>query len=133
MRVLGVDYGTRKVGLALADTQAKTAVPLDVWYHDNEPGKMAERIAGFVRAEQFDRIVVGVPRKADGSASAQTDIALDFLRKLSSSTAVLVEEIEESFTTTESRRLQREHGSRVKEDALAAMLLLQDYLEKTRG
>jgi putative Holliday junction resolvase len=130
MRVLGVDYGIRKVGLALADTEAKTAVPLDVWYHANEPAKMAERIAQFLRTEDFDRVVLGVPKRSDGSVSAQTEIVEGFKRQLSLATRLPIEEVEESFTTTESRRLQREHGSRVKEDALAAMLILQDYLER---
>lgn len=128
MRILGIDYGLKKIGLAFGDSDAKVAVPLDV-----VPNAGAETIRVFadrVKSEDFDVIVVGVPLSTGGHHSPeQLERTRAFIHELQRFVSVPVVEIDESYTTAESIRLQKEEGSTAQEDALAAMLIVQAYLD----
>ncbi|TAK03287.1 Holliday junction resolvase RuvX [Patescibacteria group bacterium] len=127
MRILGIDYGDKKIGLAFGDSTVGVAVPLDV-----VPNRGEETIRVFakrVSAEDIDMIVVGVPLSTGGHhSSAQLDKTRAFIKALEGAISIPVVEEDESYTTAESIRLQREEGSDAEEDALAAMLIVQQYL-----
>lgn len=129
MRILGIDYGDKKIGLAFGDSDARVAVPLDV-----VPNAGAETICVFatqVNAEDIDVIVVGVPLSTGGHhGPEQLEKTRRFIKELEAAVAIPVVEIDESYTTAESIRLQREEGAQAQEDALAAMLIVQSYFEK---
>lgn len=128
MRILGIDYGNKKIGLAFGDSDVQVAVPLDV-----VPNAGAETIRVFaqrVRAEDIDVIAVGVPLATGGHhGPEQLEKTRAFIRELEGAVAVPVVEVDESYTTAESIRLQREEGAQAQEDALAAMLIVQSYFE----
>lgn len=128
MRILGIDYGDKKIGLAFGDSDIQVAVPLDV-----VPNAGAETIRIFaekVKAEDIDVIVVGVPLSTGGHHSAeQLEKTRKFIRALKEAVSIPVVEEDESYTTSESIRLQKEEGSKASEDALAAMLIVREYLE----
>src|SRR3989338_6631846 len=129
MRVLGIDYGDRKIGLAFGDTDAGIAVPLDVVPNRGEETLrvFAERVV----ADDMDVIVVGVPFATGGHhGPKQLQKTRDFIKALSALVSVPVEEEDESYTTSESIRLKREEGADADEDALAAMLIVRAYLER---
>ena len=130
MRVLGVDYGRRKIGLALGDTDIRVASPMEVWLVDGTAEELCERLSAFVISEVIGGVVIGIPFRSDGSESAQTLENRQFANLLRAHVRVPVVEVDESFTSKESRRLQEEHGSRVPEDALAAMLILEEYFDR---
>lgn len=126
MRILGIDYGDKKIGLAFGETEAGLAVPLDVVPN---LGEATIRVfAEKVSAEDIDVIVVGVPLATGGHSSKQLEKTRAFIKALEAATAIPIVEEDESYTTAESIRLQREEGSDVAEDALAAMLIVQQYL-----
>lgn len=129
MRILGIDFGDKKIGLAFGDSDARVAVPLDV-----VPNVGAETIRVFatkVNAEDIDVIVVGVPLVTGGNHStAQLEKTRRFISALEGAVSIPVVEVDESYTTAESIRLQREEGSQAQEDALAAMLIVQEYMER---
>ncbi len=129
MRLLGIDYGDKKIGLAFGDSDASVAVPLDV-----VPNMGDETIRVFakrVKSEDIDAIVVGVPLSTGAHHSSdQLDKARAFIKKLETAVAIPVLEEDESFTTAESIRLQREEGAEAEEDALAAMLILQSFMNR---
>jgi putative Holliday junction resolvase len=129
MRILGIDYGDKKIGLAFGDSEAQVAVPLDV-----VPNAGADTIRVFsqrVKSEGIDVIVVGVPLSTGGHHSPkQLEKTRAFIRELEGIVTIPVVEEDESYTTAESIRLQREEGSPAQEDALAAMLIVQSYLDR---
>ncbi len=129
MRILGIDYGDKKIGLALGDSDARVAVPLDV-----VPNFGAETIRLFatkVKSEDIDLIVVGVPLATESHHNTvQLEKTRAFIRELEGAVTIPVVEEDESYTTAESIRLQREEGSQAQEDALAAMLIVQSYIER---
>ena len=129
MRILGIDYGDKKIGLAFGDSDVRVAVPLDVVPNMGE--KTIDVFAKKVLAEEIDAIVVGVPLSTGGHhSSEQLDKTRAFIAALERAVNIPVMEEDESYTTAESIRLQREEGSEAEEDALAAMLVVQAYLDR---
>ncbi len=129
MRILGIDYGDKKIGLAFGDSVARVAVPLDVVPN---LGKETLRVlAKKVSAEDIDCIVVGVPLSTGSHhSSKQLEKTRAFIKALESVVSIPVVEEDESYTSAESIRLQREEGAQAHEDALAAMLIVQAYMER---
>ena len=129
MRILGIDYGDKKIGLAFGDSEAQMAVPLDV-----VPNAGEETIRTFAEkasAEDIDLIVVGVPLSTGGHhGPEQLEKTRAFIGVLKKAVSIPVEEEDESYTTSESIRLQMEEGAKADEDALAAMLIVRVYLDR---
>lgn len=130
MRVLGVDFGTKRIGIAVSDETGTVAQPVGyVTGGMNEVLRVAtERGAG--------KIVVGVPRRLDGTASAQTERTQEFMAALTQATALPVEGWDERLTTAQAERVLIEGDVRraerkEKRDQLAATILLQSYLDAT--
>lgn len=128
MRILGVDYGSKRIGLAISDETGTVALPVGyVTGGANEVVRVAtERGAG--------KIVVGVPRRLDGTSSEQTERARKFISALKQATALPVEDWDERLTTAQAERVLLEGDVRraqrkEKRDQLAATILLQSYLD----
>lgn len=127
MRYLGIDFGEKKVGLALGDNETKLATPLEVIPGGDD---LAGRIAELVRAEGIDEIVIGVPGEAgDFHDGTQAKKVRGFIEELKGMIEAPIYTVDEQFTTAESRRLEEEYGATAPEDALAAMLILQSYFD----
>lgn len=125
MKFLGIDYGLRKVGLALGDSEARLAVPLEVIESD----RIVEMIQKTIAEEGIESVVVGLPTIDGGSV--QLDKTKEFAEFLKTELKIPVYTIDESFTSVESQRIRSEQGSNVPEDALAAMLILQSYFDQS--
>lgn len=129
MRLLGIDYGTKKIGLAFGDTETKIAVPLEVIHKQGD--EAIRDIVEIIRKDVIEGIVIGIPNAvASHSNEKQIAIVRSFIDELKKRTTILIVEEDESFTTTESRRLMYEEGAQAQEDALAAMIILQSYLNR---
>lgn len=132
MRVLGIDYGDKKIGLAFGESEARVALPLGVI-----PNKGAETIKDLalrVLAENFEQIVVGVPLSKGGHhGPEQLEKTMAFIEKLKAAVSVPIAEEDEAYTTSESLRLQREEGAEAEEDALAAMLIVEQFFSHFCG
>jgi putative Holliday junction resolvase len=126
MRILGIDYGDKKIGLAFGESEAKVAVPLEVI--QNFGAETIKKIAEKIRLEDYDQVVVGVPLSTGSHHnSKQLEKSRVFIEKLKMSVSIPVFEEDESYTTSESIRLQREEGAAADEDAIAAMLILEQF------
>jgi len=134
-RVLGIDYGTRRVGIAVSDPLRILTRGLGTL--ENAPG-LLERIAEKVREEQVLLIVVGMPFAPDGGPGAKGEEVAQFIRLLRDHVPVPVEVWDESFTSVDARRAfidggmkKRKRQQKGRVDEMAARLLLQEYLEST--
>ena len=139
MRVLGIDYGARRIGLALSDATATLASP---WRLVERPPSEAETLHVMVREiaqlatddDGLGGVVVGWPRRLDGSPTDQTPHVEAFARALEPRIGVPVVLQDERLRATkpESRLATRERDWRkrkAKLDAAAAAIILQDYLD----
>lgn len=139
MRILGIDPGEVRVGVAVSDPLGVVAVPVAVYKRDGEGSP--ESLAGFARAEGIELIVVGLPLRADGSAGTQARRARRFARALESASGLPVVFWDERFTTQLAGRAMIESGTSRRHrksnvDSAAATIILQDYLDsnpQTRG
>jgi len=131
-RILGLDLGTRRIGVALSDPTGTVATPLLTLAHRTLKEDLAE-IGGLATAHGVDRIVVGWPRNMDGTSGAAAKHAEAFARALRSAVPVLVELWDERLSTASAERTLVEAGvrrdrRRAVRDRIAAALILQAYL-----
>lgn len=133
MKIVGLDVGTRRIGVATADTNVRIAVPHSTVVVNN--GFEFSEIARIARASNTDCFVLGLPRSNEGKETAQSDYVREFARSLK--TAIPGAKIrfqDESLTSVEAeRRLKaRKKGYKKEEiDAEAATIILQDFIENT--
>ena len=124
MKVLALDYGSARTGVAVSDPTGTVARPLDVV--ENAGGKDGiARLLELARSEGAERIVVGLPLTLRGELGAQAGETERFVGALRAAADLPVETFDERFTT----RIARQHGSNAPEDAAAAAHLLTSYLE----
>jgi putative holliday junction resolvase len=126
LRVLALDYGSARTGVAVSDPTGFLATPLDVVTKANTR-KGIDRLATIVRETGAERVVVGLPLSLRGGDSPQTQEARDFAARLAKRLGedVPVELYDERFTTTLA---QREGLGRTDEDSRAAAVLLEEWL-----
>jgi len=127
VRVLALDYGLARTGVAVSDPTGIVARPLDVIESAGSEAGLA-RVAELARAEEADLIVVGLPitlRGETGAQAAETERFVDALRDVA---GLPVETFDERFTTRQAQA-SIAAGAGAEEDALAAAHLLTSYLE----
>ena len=131
-QLLALDVGEKRIGVALADTSIGISVAFDTIEVD---GSEVERILRIILDEKIDTVVVGYPRNQAGEATRQTEYVEAFTELLRDIDATIVFQ-DESLTSVKAEEiLNRQKKPYVKADvdALAASLILQDYLEEHRG
>jgi putative Holliday junction resolvase len=139
-RVAGLDVGERRIGVAVSDATGTLARPLGVLQTSGLDGDAVERAVaelGRLSAEDdgLESLVVGLPRRLDGSPSEMTPRVEAFAEALRTRTALPVVLQDERLTSreAESRLALREKDWRVRKkqlDAAAAAIILQDYLDE---
>jgi putative holliday junction resolvase len=128
VKVLALDYGSARTGVAVSDVTGTLARPLGVVERAATEAGLA-RLAELVRAEGAERVVVGLPLTLRGERGEQARETERFVETLRARLDVPVESLDERFTT----RLAASTTSRVPEDARAAAHLLSTYLDRHGG
>ncbi len=132
MRVMAIDYGDRRTGIAVSDltgTLAGETWTIKEW----NPETLAEKIAAEVKSREVSKLVLGLPRNMDGSEGARAEKSRAFAELLEKKTGFVPIMWDERRTTVDADRILRENGRRGKKkkavvDAVAAMLILEGYL-----
>lgn len=132
-RVLGLDYGTRRIGAAVSDPRRSIATPLEV-YERRDPVQDAAHYRKLVEEHDVDRIVVGLPLHTGGGESDLARQARTFGAWLTGLTGVPVAYQDERYSTVDADDVLRTAGFKLKDrklrrDMLAARILLQAYLD----
>jgi putative Holliday junction resolvase len=138
MRLLGIDVGRRRIGLAISDPSGTLARPLITLAVSDDDGveRVANEIARLVSEEDgLATIVVGLPARLDGSPTTESARVSEFIRDLQARTAIPVVAEDERLTSreAESRLALREKDWKKRKerlDAAAAAIILQDYLDR---
>jgi putative Holliday junction resolvase len=138
-RVLGIDYGERRVGIALSDPTATIAQPLTVLVRRAGKRPPVHAIAELAAQHEVEHIVIGLPLTLAGDENDWTREIRDFGEKLSARTSVAVSYADERLTSVAAERAVRSLGLRRRErerkeriDAAAAMLILQSHLDRSK-
>jgi len=133
MRLLGLDYGSRRIGVAVCDELGITAQGVGTVVRKNRDADLAA-IAVFIERFGVERIVVGYPVRLDGSEGIQCEKVNQFIRRLQTRFTLPVIRRDETLSTKEAEELLRETGVRREKkrgivDRLAASIILQGYLD----
>ena len=127
MRYIGIDYGEKRIGLALSDPEGKIAMPFKTIANAR---RVLAEIAAIVKKEGAQKIVVGLPVPFSGGASLQTKVVKEFAEKLRDIVGVPVDFENELLTT---RLAERSGTPKQKIDMAAAAIILQSYIDKHRN
>ena len=137
VRFLGIDIGEKRVGVAEGDSQVGFAVPHSTLRRTSDRQLIAE-IKALAVESGTDVLVVGEPRRLDGSVGPAAERARAFARKLGKACALPVRTVDEALTSVEAeRRLRaagvdpRKHPERI--DSTAAQILLQEEMDREAG
>lgn len=147
-RILALDYGRTRIGLAIADSAAAPAQPLGTLDRINRNEDM-RRLRELVREHSVQQIVVGLPLRLDGTRGDMAEEAARFGQRVHKQFGVPVEMVDERLTSWEAERLlEEQHGRTIhapagrkhkkeKEklgvDAVAAALILKEYLDRQQA
>jgi putative Holliday junction resolvase len=143
VRALGIDYGERRIGLALSDATGLLASPWKTIANDANVGAAAQRLAieiGALIAEEdgLALVVIGLPRRLSGEPTDQTARVQKLAELLRATVSIPIELQDERLTSHAADELlaarERDWRKRKQQlDAMAAALILQDHLDHRRG
>lgn len=125
---IGLDIGAKRIGVAVADSSVRIAMPLDTIEVD---GTEVDTLNKLIGEEAPDVVVVGYPRNQSGEATQQSAYVEEFMAKLDLSATEVVYQ-DESLTSVMAEERLKAHNrpySKADIDAQAATIILQDYLE----
>lgn len=130
--LLALDVGERRIGVALADSSVRIAIAYDTILVD---GTEVDQIRELIIQEDIDVLVVGYPRNQSGEPTQQTEYVERFVESLQPIDATIKYQ-DESLTSVKAEEILNKRKKPYEKgdiDALAASLILQDYLEETYG
>lgn len=132
-RILAIDYGTKRVGLALSDPMKILASPFDTFENNK---LLTTKILTLIKEKNVDKIVIGYPTNGDGSKTVLSDIIINFAAEISDKSGISCELVDERFSSsvasdrilqTVVKKSKRRDKSLV--DKYAAAVILEDYLK----
>lgn len=136
MRILGLDYGSKTVGVAVSDPLGLTAQAVEtIWRkQENKLRRTLARIEELIQEYQAERIVVGYPKNMNNTVGERAEKSLEFKEMLEKRTGLPVLMWDERLTSVEANRTLMEAGVRRENrkqymDGLAAVFILQGYLD----
>ncbi len=139
MRIMGLDYGSKTVGVAISDELLLTAQGKEIIRRkeENKLRKTLARIEELIVEYGVERIVLGLPINMDETPSERSMLCLEFKDKIERRTGIPVVMWDERLTTVEADEIMDELGIRGRDrkeyvDMIAAQIILQDYLDNTK-
>ena len=130
MRILAVDFGEKRIGLATSDASGSIATPRRTVARKEDEAAIAE-ILSFCAEEEVGSILIGIPRSPEGAESPFAARIRSFAAKLARNTSLPIRFHEETLTSNEAARRLPPGSSREAADRMAAAVLLEDYLAHT--
>ena len=132
MKIMGIDYGDARTGIAISDLLCSIVGSTAV-IHSRRPEKTIEEICKLVNDYQVGEIVMGLPKNMDGSEGPRAQLCRDFAQQVEAATGLPVKLWDERRTTVEAHNILSQHnyhGKKRKDtvDAVAASLILEGYL-----
>lgn len=136
-RLLGIDYGSKRIGLAISDAEGRLATPLETFERKDDRAA-ARYLARLVEREEVAGVVLGEPRRLDGSVGEAAERVRRFARRLEEALGLPVDLVDEALTSVEAARRLRAAGidpaaATGRVDAMAAQILLQEFLDRETG
>ncbi len=139
MRYLGLDLGSKSLGISISDrTNTIASIYKTIFFKENEYDSLIPELNNIVKNENITVIVLGLPKNMNNTIGSRAEITLEFKKKLENNIDVKVELIDERLTSVISNDvLISANVSRKKRkkkvDGMAALLILQSYIDRKRN
>ena len=139
MRILGIDYGEARVGVAITDPLNITAQGLETIQRNNSDKVVLRRLDEIFEKYEIETIVVGLPLNMNGTISERAEITKKFVHKLKCKyNKIKIEEIDERLTTVAAHKTMNfldvnKHKKRNIVDTISAVYILETYLNKSKN
>jgi putative Holliday junction resolvase len=135
MRIIGIDFGEKRIGVAAGDDRMRMAVPVDTIESRGDPVGEIEAIVAEQRAEA---VVIGLPLSLTGAEGPQAERVREVVEELEKRLAIPVRTHDERLTTTQAARLpggesRKSKSGAASRDAVAASIMLQAYMDSQRA
>lgn len=135
-RVMALDVGARRIGVALSDPMRILASPLTTLQAEPREVVLA-RIAALVRANEVTALVVGLPLTLNGEVGSQATLVQQFVEALAHVVSIPIHYVDERLTSVAAERMMLDLGIKREQrkariDEIAASIILQDYLDSCR-
>lgn len=133
MKIIALDWGQKRIGVAVGDTASRIPFPRDFILSDN---RALEAVLELSQDENAEKVILGLPKKLDGSEGSSAQKVQDFAQKLRENLEIPIELIDERFSTVVAQNLiqsadlakqKRQKSLRQDVDSLAALELLRNY------
>ncbi len=133
-RVLGIDHGDKKIGLAVSDKSRIIATPIDYIFNDDN---LIENLKKLINEYEIAEFVIGLPLMLSGEESIQTEKVRDFKDFIENELQIEMNFLDERLTTSYAEKLlisgnMKRKKRKEKIDSLSAQIILQNYLDKTQ-
>ena len=138
MRILGIDYGDARVGLAITDPLGYTAQGLETVAYDGNDKMLLRRLDEIMSEYEIDTIVVGMPYNMDGTKTARAEVTEKFIHKLKCKyNKIKIETMDERLTTVAAHKTMNsldvnKHKKRGIVDTISAVYILEMYMNKMK-
>ena len=137
MRYLGLDLGTKTIGLAISDKTALIATSYSVLHHDNNPNSCLDDLINIINKEQIDALVLGLPKNMNNTLGDRAKETLKFKEFLESKIDIPIYLEDERLTTKSAEYYLIEGNTSRKKrkkviDKVAATIILQSFLDQRR-
>ena len=133
MKILGIDYGTKRMGLAWSDTTLGIVLPYGVvsvpstqYPVLSQKEKLFKKVIDLIKSEHLDKVVIGLPITLTGQENQKTDNVQELAFEIQKHTGIPVEMCDERFSSQQADAV----GAGVSRDEKSAMIILQSYLDK---
>lgn len=135
MKYLGLDLGSRTLGMALSDGSGSIASSYQIIRHNEEYNRLVDEVAKVVEEKHIEKIVLGFPKNMDNSIGTKGELSLEFKKKLEDRLKIEVVLQDERLSTRQAEALLIANDTSRKKrkkviDALAATIILQSYLDR---
>ena len=136
MRILGIDYGDSRVGVAITDALGITVQGLETIHHKGNDKIVLKRLEELLNEYEVDTIVVGLPLNMNGTKTERVEVTEKFIHKLKCKFNKLkIEEIDERLTTVAAHKTMNylninKHKKRDIVDTISAVYILETYMKK---
>ncbi len=132
MRILGIDYGARRIGIAISDeseTIANAKLPLQ--REDDE--ELIKELSKLIKSEKIDKVVLGLPVSLTGQEEMQAQLVKKFGGKLSEGVDIAIDYEDERLTSSQARDMISENKQQKSIDSQSAQIILQTYLDTAKN
>ena len=139
MRILGIDYGDSRTGIAITDALRITAQGLETIHNNGSDKMILKRLDEILEQYEIDTIVVGKPINMDGTESARTEVTEKFIHKLKCKyNKIKIEIIDERLTTVAAQKTMNfldvnKNKKKNIVDTISAVYILETYLNKIKN